>query len=446
LGRLIDLWQRAPAALVLVMRSFGWMAASKALAAVFSLIYLAIITRSLGVSGFGRFALITGSAQLLANLLAFQTWQIIVQYGVNHLENNDPTRLARLYRAAVVLDVVSAVTGIAAAATILYFFAGELGMTDTLARATLVFNVIMLFSLRSTPLGIMRLHNRFSLAAAAESAMPTLRLIGAVIAWYVHPKLQGFLIAWAAAELLTAAAHWYAAHRTGDLKLMWQGRNVGKVLADNPGILRYALDTNFSQTLSMTAKQLPLFLVGGLTGAASAGAFRLAHQLARSLTILSQMIARAAFPEIVRAVRSKGVEGLADMVARTIRVAFVVSAVVFIIVVLTGQQVLALVGGADFAQGYRSLLWLAGAACIELVVVTFEPSIMAARRAYFAFYARLVATATMVGGAFLLVPALGAEGVAAAVLLNSLTQALLLGLMLTWLIRQGEDKAVTSEA
>lgn len=429
------------------MRSFGWMAASKALAAVFSLIYLAIITRSLGVSGFGRFALITGSAQLLASLLAFQTWQIIVQYGVNHLENNDKVRLARLYRAAVVLDVVSAVTGIAAAATILYFFADQLGMTETLARATLIFNIIMLLSLHSTPLGIMRLHNRFSLAAAAESAMPTLRLIGAFIAWYVHPKLQGFLIAWAAAELLSAAAHWYAAYRTGDLKPMFKdGRELSKVLSDNPGILRYSLDTNFSQTLSMSAKQLPLFLVGGLTGAAAAGAFRLAAQLARSLTILSNMIARAAFPEIVRAVRSRGVAGLASMVAQTIRIAFAVSAAVFAIVVLIGQEALVLVGGTDFAQGYRSLLWLAGAACIELVVVTFEPSIMAARRAHFAFYARLAATAVMIGGAFLLVPALGAEGVAAAVLLNSVTQAVLLGLVLTWLIRRGEAKAQPREA
>ena len=440
------LWSKAPDALVLVARSFGWMLAGKALAAVCSLIYLAIITRSLGVSGFGRFALITGSAQLLANLLAFQTWQIIVQYGVGHLESDDTVRLARLYRAAVVLDVVSAVTGIAAAALILHFFAGQLGMTETLARATLVFNVIMLLSLRSTPHGILRLHNRFSLAAAAESASQVLRLIGALVMWYVHPKLQGFLIAWAVAELLTAVAHWYAAYRTGDLRPMFrQGRGLGQVVADNPGIVRYSLDTNFSQTLSVTAKQLPLFLVGGLTGAAAAGAFRLAAQLARSLHMLSQMIARAAFPEIVRAMRSAGVAALGTMIGRTVWVAFAVSAVAFVIVVVIGRDVLTLVGGAEFAQGYRSLLWLAGAACIELVVVTFEPSIMAAQRAYFAFYARLAATAVMVGGSFLLVPALGAEGVAAAVLLNSLTQALLLGAVLTLLVRQAGNKAVASE-
>ena len=416
------------------------MLASRGLSAAFSLVYLAIITRSLGVSGFGKFALITGSAQLLSNLLAFQTWQIIVQYGVHHLENDDRPRLVRLYRAAVVLDVISAFTGMIAAAILLHFFADELGMTPTLARATLIFNVIMLMALRSTPLGIMRLRDRFSLAAAAESATPTLRLVGALMVWFIHPKLQGFLIAWAVAELLTAVAHWYAAHRTGDLKLLFErGHGMREAFRENPGILRYSLTTNFAQTLSMTAKQLPLFLVGGLTGTAAAGAFRLAAQLSRSLTILSQLIARAAFPEIVRAMRSHGVGGLAAMVMQTIRVATAVSAVVFIIVVVFGKLVLVGVGGAEFGQGYRSLLWLAGAACVELMVVAFEPSIMAAQRAHLAFYARLAATTVMVAGSFVLVPTMGAQGVAAAVFCNSLTQALLLGLILTRLVRVTGD-------
>ena len=432
-------FRNAPDALVSVARNFGWMLASRGVAAVFSLIYLAIITRSLGVSGFGKFALITGAAQFLANLLQFQTWQIIVQYGVHHIENGDEDRLARLYRSAMWLDVVSAVAGIGVAAVILHFFAAQLGMTETLARATLIFNIIMLLSLRSTPLGIMRVRDRFSIAAIAESATPTLRLIGAVAVWFIHPKLQGFLIAWAIAEMLTAVAHWYGAHRVGDVRLLIEkGHDLGRVVDDNPGITRYALTTNFSQSLSMSAKQLPLFLVGGLSGTAAAGAFRLAAQLARSLTILSQMVARAAFPEIVRAVRSHGVGGMAAMVMRTFRLASIVGLVVFVLVLLFGRPVLEAVGGADFGSGYSSLLWLAGAGCVELVIVAFEPSIMAAHRAHLAFYARLLATAVMIGVALLLEPAMGAEGVAAAVFAHSVTQAIMLGLILARLVRDGE--------
>lgn len=425
-----------------VIQNFGWMMASRVLAAVFSLIYLAIITRTLGVSGFGRFALITGAAQLLANLIAFQTWQIIVQYGVKHIDNNDESRLARLYRSAVLLDAISVVIGSAAGAIIIHFFAESLGMKPTLARATLIFNIIMLLAMRSTPLGILRLRNRFSFAAAADSALPTLRLFGAIVVTFVHPTLQGFLIAFAIAEMLSALAHWYAVHRIGEFRLILRnGRNVRMVLADNPRIVRYALNSCFSQSLFMSAKQLPLFIVGGLTGTAAAGAFRLASQLSRSLTMVAQTIAKSAFPEIVRAVRNQGLASLGTMIWRSLRAAAAVSATLFLIGVFFGRFVLETVGGVEFGAAYYTLLWLAAAACIDLSTVAFEPSIMAADRAHLAFLARLAATALMVGAALLLEPLMGVNGVAVAVLVNSISFAILLGLTLAHLVRRGAADA-----
>jgi O-antigen/teichoic acid export membrane protein len=437
LNALILKIRNAPHAVVSVVQNFGWMLGARVIAAVFSLIYLAIITRSLGVSGFGKFALITGAAQFLANLLAFQTWQIIVQYGMDHIENRDEGRLARLYRAAIALDLVSALVGIGASALILHFFADELGMTPTLARATLIFNVIMLISLRSTLIGILRLRDHFNLAAYADAATPTLRLIGAVAAALIHPKLQGFLIAWAFAELLTAAAHWYAVKRIGELRLIMRaGQGLRMVFADNPNILRYALTSNFSQTLFISVKQIPLFIVGGLTGTAAAGAFRLAAQLSRSLTTVSQMIAKAAFPEIVRAVRNQGARSLGTMIAQSMRVATAVGAVVFVLAILLGRWLLEAVGGAEFGQAYVSLLWLTAAACIDLAIVAFEPTIMAAQRSHLMFLARLGATAILIVVALLLEPTMGAHGVAAAVFANSIAQALLLGAIIARITRR----------
>ena len=447
---LLDRLQAAPQAVRAISRNFGWMIASRGVAAVFSLIYLAIVTRSLGVEGFGKFALITGAAQLLAHLLAFETWQIIVQYGVGHAENGEQSKLARLFRSAVVLDFISAVTGIIAATLILHYFADALGLKPTLARATLIFNIIMLLSLRTTPIGILRLRDRFDLAALADSVTPTMRLIGAVAMWIIHPTLQAFLIAWAIAELITAAFHWWMVHKTGDLKLMLEdGHQIKRIFADNPGIVRYSLTTNFSQTLFMSGKQLPLFLVGGLTGTAAAGAFRLAHQLARALTTVSQLMAKAAFPEIVRAIRSQGVSSLGAAILRSMRLALVASSIVFLLVTIFGQTLLETVGGEAFGRGYHSLLWLTAAACVDLAIVAFEPSLMAAQRAHLTFLARLVATAVMIGAAFLLEPLMGADGVAAAVFANAVAQALLLGAILFHLLRKRPEElelAVTETA
>src|SRR3546814_15054061 len=73
---------------------------------------LGVATRTLGAADFGRFALITGASQAIALLVGFQTWQIVVRYGVDHLNSGDDVGLAALLRACVGLDVLSAVVGI----------------------------------------------------------------------------------------------------------------------------------------------------------------------------------------------------------------------------------------------------------------------------------------------------------------------------------------------
>ncbi|MCU6455179.1 lipopolysaccharide biosynthesis protein [Sphingomonas sp. A2-49] len=421
-----------------IARNLGWMLASRGVLAVLSLVYLAIVTRTLGVSGFGRFALITGAGQALATVVGFQTWQIIVRYGHQHLDPGDETRLARLFRACGLLDLASAALGVVLAAVIISTWGEALGVRPVHARATMIFTVAQLLSIRSTPLGILRLRDRFSFAAAADSVTPVVRLVGAVAAAVFLPSVTGFLIAWGLAEVLTAAAYWAALSRTGDLRLLF-ARHVGvrAVVTDHPGIVRFSLATNASSSLGLSSKQIPLLLVGGTVGTASAGAFRLALQLAQALTKVSQLLARAAFPEIVRAVAAGGLARVRQMILRSFLMATVVAAFAFLIVVLFGHPVLTLMGGEGFGRAYPILLWLAAAGCVDLVTVGFEPLLLAANRIGATFVARLAGIAALFGVSFWLSPAFEVIGVSIAVLVNALVVAALLWLA-TWAVLRAD--------
>src|SRR3546814_7748203 len=103
---------RLPRGVRAAARNLGWLLASRGVLAVLSLVYLGVATRTLGAADFGRFALITGASQAIALLVGFQTWQIVVRYGVDHLNSGDDVGLAALLRACVGLDVLSAVVGI----------------------------------------------------------------------------------------------------------------------------------------------------------------------------------------------------------------------------------------------------------------------------------------------------------------------------------------------
>ncbi|MGN6376843.1 MAG: lipopolysaccharide biosynthesis protein [Sphingomonas sp.] len=421
-----------------VIRNLGWLLAGRGVTALLSLVYLAIVTRTLGVTDFGRFAIIVGASQVLTVLVGFQTWQIIVRYGTAHLQSGDARGLGRLFRACTTLDAFTAVAGTLAAAVILSLWGDKLGIGETLSRATLLFTVVQLLSIRSTPLGILRLRDRFSFAALADSTTPIARSIGAALVMLVHPTLQGFLVAWMVAELLTSAAYWTTAMHSGrfDPRPLGWGK-MRRVMAENPGFTRFALSTNASSTLSLSGKQIPLLLVGGMAGTAAAGEFRLAAQLAQSLTKLSQLLARAAFPEIVRSVAAGRLAQIGRFLVRSVTIAGIVSVVVFALVLLIGRPVLALVGGQAFAGAYPILLWLVAAGCVDLATVGFEPVLMAADRAGQAFFVRLVATAMLIGGAVLLTPQMGATGIAGAMLIYSLVMAALMALLLVTTVRAG---------
>ena len=416
---------RLQGAMGVVARNLGWLLASRGVVAILSLFYIGFATRSLGVKDFGRFALVSGASQALATLVAFQTWQIIVRYGVEALAQNDHARLGRLFRFCAALDMGSAVVGTGMAIVILEIWGEAFGIGPTLLRATLIFTVIQLLTIRSTPTGILRLRDRFSSAAIADSVTPVMRFVGAAAAMWFHPTVQAFLFAWGLAELATALTYWVMIVRGGDWRL-FVGRgwlDWRRAAAENPGLTRFALSINANSTLNLSSKQVPLLVIGAFVGTSSAGIFRLTAQLAQALAKLSQMLSRAAFAEVVRMVERRSILRLLRRMALGSALG---SLVIMAVVVVIGRQALETIGGPGFGVGYPVLIVLSAAGCIELIIVGVETVMTANGGAHDVFVARGISVAAMAAAALWLVPAFGSLGMALAVLIGSVGAGLML--------------------
>lgn len=411
-----------------VLRNLGWLLASRGVLAVLSLIYLAIATRALGVTGFGRFALITGAAQALSGLVTFQTWQVVVQYGVGPLQEGDDRVLGRLFRASALLDAASAIVGVALAAAILWTWGDSFGIGPTLRRATLIFVVVQLLTIRSTPLGILRLRDEFRLSAFADSVTPVSRLTGATLVALFHPTVQGFLAAWAVAEVLTAATYWTMVARRGDLALLRRGEGGRRLLREQRGLLRFAFSTNANATLGLSTKQVPLLVVGAALGPAAAGTFRLAAQIAQALAKVSQLVSRAAFPELVRNARAVQSQAMRRTLLRMVGATAGAGVVIMVLVSLVGRQVLSLVGGPGFGSAYPVLMWMALAGCLELATVGMETVMTAQGRAGTVFVMRAASVAVLMAVAAWSLPTFGTVGMGLAVAAGALSAALLIGI------------------
>ena len=404
-----------------VIRSIGWLLASRLFNAAASLVYLAALTRSLGLAEFGTFAVILATAQLVYGLLDFNTWQVIVQYGTPHYVRNDRQALRRLTHFGMLLEFASA--GVAMLVVLLFFplLAARFGWSGATADTALYFILFFQLCFRSTALGLLRVSEHFREGAMAEAAMPSLRLIGALIVAFYAPSLRNFLIVWAISEAALAIAFWYFALTRVPQRL--RGNPFGSVrqaLREEQGLWRFAWVTNLGAVFSTANQQFVTLATGLWLGTSAAGLFRIGYQLGQAMARLAEVISRSLYTEFNRMRASERIDDLNAMVRRTNRIAIASGALLITALLIAGGDLLLLVAGPAYVAALPILLLMACAAIVELVCATYQAALTTRGHAGSALIVRLVATVTLLVALRPLIDGFAANGAATAILLAAL--------------------------
>ena len=369
-----------------VFANMGWLLGGRGFNAVLSLVYLAIAARTLGTVGFGQMALIIALGQAVTGFSSFQTWQFIVRWGAD--PDNPGVDLTRAREAtgfAVALDLMSMAGGTIASAALVLSAPLWLDVPPDLMWLTFWYCVISVMTIRTTPTGMLRLHNEYGRATGAEAVQPIIRAGGAGLAWWLMPDVTGFILAFAASEIGTAVSLWWVASRVQPVSLA--SVSLKAIPARYDGVWRFVLSTNLSGSLAVAGKQVMILLVGTFGGAYLAGGFRIANQLGVALIALAQTISKAILPELVQSR-----DGAVEMARRMANIAAIAGVTAVITAILFGRPGLALIAGPEFTGFYWAMIILSIAGAVELVGASLESLLISAGKAHVAFLVRLFPT------------------------------------------------------
>ncbi|MDG6078941.1 lipopolysaccharide biosynthesis protein [Erythrobacter litoralis] len=349
-----------------IWQNAGWLIGGKSVNALLSLGYLALATRALGLEGFGQLALIVALGQGISQLVSFQTWQLVVQWG-------DDTKAGAALGFAIALDIASAAVGIALAGAAFLLLPSTFGVLSDLAWPAFLFCVVSMLTIRSTPIGILRLRDRFAHAAMADTLTPIIRLLGAIAAFLAGGGVVEFLAIWGVAEIVTAAAYWWFALKNYPPTAV--PISMKAFPRKTPGSWTFVVSTSLTGSLGALSRQGMLILVGMFGGAAAAGIYRIAAQLGNALLKLAQSILRATYPELVRNdVRTH------NSIGRIVGISSGLFAIAFLLALLLGGPAIRLLAGAQFSNAYLPMLILIAAAGCELIGASMEALLIARQR------------------------------------------------------------------
>ncbi len=360
-----------------LIQNIGWLLTGRGLNAVLSLVYLALATRTLGLDGFGYFAIIVALGQTVTGIANFQTWQFVVRWGASKDGPAEATGFA------IALDMLSVIGGAVVAALLVYTAQFWLPLPDDLLWLTFGYCIVSLLSIRTTPTGLLRLRFKFAKATAAEAVQPVIRAAGAVLAFFFMPTVAGFILAWAAAEVAVAASLWWTAARMEKIDLSQV--SLTRIPRKHPDAWRFVWATNMSGSLIVAGKQVMILLVGAIGGEAFAGGFRVASQLGQALVSLAQTISKAIYPELVHAK-----DDAVEMARKMANIALIGGVLAVFVALMFGRWGLETIAGDAFGAFYWAMVILAIAGAIELVGASLESLLVSAGRAGTAFVVRAV--------------------------------------------------------
>src|SRR3546814_3075648 len=184
-------------------------------------------------------------------------------FGQEHVQNSGTEVFGRFVGFCIAIDLCGAIVGCLIAALATFLLGPHFGWSRELSLQALAYCAVILLTIRSTPIGILRLFDRFDAGALAETMIPIGRMICATAAWLVAPDITRFLLAWAAAELLCAFTYWTLALRTARKHMgRTSKRRFLSARHENEGLFGFLAATNLSTSINAVTKQLSVLIVG----------------------------------------------------------------------------------------------------------------------------------------------------------------------------------------
>jgi len=426
-----------------VLANAGKLLGGRAVNAVLSLAYTAVAARALGVRGLGLLVMIHAFAQLLGDVVKFQSWQTVLQYGAEPLAQRRIGELQRVVRFTLLLDLVSGVVGVAVGVVAALAFGSRLGWGTEQGPLAAAYALSVMFITAAAPLGILRLLDRFDVLAGQAAVISLVRLAGCALGYWMHAGLSVFLAVWAlgtvAGFLLLAVAAWRAMERQG---LLHGFRWLGPVRIETPGVWRFAWATNLNATLGVAFTHLVTLMVGGLLGPADAALWRIGRQVADAIAKPVRLLIPALYPELVRLRAEQREQTMWRLTGRITLAASAVGLVLLAVSSFAGAPLLRLVMGAGFAAAAGIMTWQVAAAVVNLISLPLEPMVISLGYAGATVRVRVVVAAAYAATLPFLVRSYGLEAAGAALVASSVA----IGLGMLWLLLRRRPQADRQDA
>ncbi len=361
-----------------ILKNFSWLLCGQIFTAIINFCYLSLTAHALGVETFGKLILLRAYIELLIGLTTFQSWQALIRYGADYIKRKDPQGLQELFKLTTGLDLLGSVGGFLIAVAAAPWVGPIVGWEPQTIHAVQRVSILMLCTLGSTPIGLLRLYDRFDLLAAQQLVPPITRLVGTLIALWLDAPLMGYLLAWLCGEAfnglsLLALGLWQAHSKQILHRLDW---SLPHFLFGDRRVLKFCFVSNLNSSLPLAITLSPL-IVGAVANPSAVALFRAGYEFSTPFRELALIFTQSVYPELAHLSAQGRWRKFQKLLWKLGRVLQGIGFILLIAILLGGKGLLYYAMGAEFTAAYGTLVLLIIGGILMMGNYLLEPALFA---------------------------------------------------------------------
>lgn len=232
------------------------------ISSVLNVIVVFVIIKLIGDYQYGVMVLAISYMMIVDSLVNFQSWQAVIKYGTEALSLKDYDSLAGIVKFGTIVDLISAVLGMIIALFALPIIAAMMGWSDELVLIASLFSIEIAFHFSGTPIGILRLLNKFKMVAIQKIISATIRFIAVGIYFFFLEKtllslVVVYVISNIIGHILLTTMAFYQINKLLSIKKIIHS----KLSYKRNEFFKFVAYTNITSSIDIPVKQFDVFII-----------------------------------------------------------------------------------------------------------------------------------------------------------------------------------------
>lgn len=350
-----------------ILRNAAWLGSGSVASALLGLVALSCAGKGMSPEMFGVLVVIQAYTKAVSDLIKFQTWQFVVQFGTPALESKNIPRFRDVISFSFGLDIASGVVAVLGGMALLPLLSHALGLDAKSFWLAILYCTLIPSMTSSTPTGILRAFNRFDLIAVQQAIKPFLQAAGSVLSFYFDLGFAGFIVTWYLSNLIGGTLFWWFAARElrrKDIHNALKPR-LFKTARRIEGAWDFVWTTNIAHTIWAARNSCSTVLVGVVLGPAAAGLFKIALTFFDATGTPAKLMEKSFYPEIMRLDPRTTKPWLLGL--RSAMLAGGIGVAVALLVLIVGKPLISVVFGYNYLQSYDLIQIMLGAIIVSML-------------------------------------------------------------------------------